>query len=83
MKRTIIQTAAVIFLAVLCGLAFVLVAGDDDPRHPMSFFEFISLKLIGIAAIYGCYRFGIVLKEHDLIPEWVTALTKELSEDEE
>lgn len=58
-------------LSVLFGIglfAFLILAGDDNPEHPMSMVDWFAIKLAAGAALYACVLAGKYLYRLGLLP---------------
>ena len=75
--KTCAQWTAFIALCLIGCLAFMLVAGDEDPTNPIPFSQFLLLKAAGGVGLYLCYRVGRWLHRHGYLPEYLDRMTEE------
>ncbi|MCF0187914.1 MAG: hypothetical protein HUK04_00245 [Bacteroidaceae bacterium] len=68
-KNTPKQWATMTALVSVGFLAFMVVAGDENPENPMNIGAFCLIKGAAMAVIYGCYRVGKILDRKGLLPE--------------
>lgn len=62
-----VQWAIVSVLFGIGFFAFLIIAGDENPEHPMSNADWFAIKIAAAAALYACglagkylYRLGIL-----------------------
>ena len=53
-----VQWAIVLALFGVGFLAFMIIAGDDDPANPLPLGKWFLIKAVAAALIYTCYRVG-------------------------
>lgn len=69
-QKKLIQYACFYTLATLGLIAFMVVAGDDDPYNPMPLSEWFLIKGAAAAACWLIWRIGKVLDQHGYMPEF-------------
>lgn len=65
-----VQWAILYGLFTIGFIALLVIAGDEDPRHPVSDAYFFGVKGAAAAVAYACYRIGRYLHSLGLLPEW-------------
>lgn len=63
-----VQWAIVTALFGVGFLAFMVIAGDDDPANPLPIGKWFLIKAVAAAIVYACYRFGRFLYSLGLLP---------------
>lgn len=58
-------------------LAFMVIAGDDDPANPLPLGKWFLIKAVAAAVVYACYRVGRFLYSLGLLPVMDIYLTEE------
>lgn len=71
-----VQWTAVWFLGIWGFLSFIVLAGEEDPRDPMTLGEFFLIKVAAMASLLLCCYVGKRLHKAGYLPE-------ELDEDDE
>lgn len=77
-----VQWAIVSILFGVGFLAFMVVAGDDNPEQPLPLWDWFMIKGIAAAVIYACYRAGKHLYNLGLLPVMDDDLLEEEDFDE-
>lgn len=67
--RKFIQWGILSVLMTVVFMAFVVLAGDDNPHDPMPLFKFLILKLSALAVLGGCVWVGKVCDSKGLLPD--------------
>lgn len=67
--RKFIQWGILSVLMTVVFMAFVVLAGDDNPYDPMPLFKFLILKLLALAVLGGCVWVGKVCDSKGLLPD--------------
>ena len=67
--RKFIQWGILSVLMTVGFLAFLVLAGEDNPYGPMPFFKFFILKLSALAVLGGCVWTGKVCDSKGLLPD--------------
>ena len=70
-RRALFQLVAVSALAFAGVAAIVMVAGDETPGCDVTHRDFVALKAVGAAALYGVYSGLRELRRHGLLPSWL------------
>lgn len=68
-RKSVIQYAILSVLFGIGFLAFMVLAGDDDPSNPLPFGQWLGIKLAAAAVIYLCVKVGKFLDSKGLIPD--------------
>lgn len=72
-----VQWAIVSALFGVGFLAFMVIAGDDDPANPLPLGKWFLIKAVAAAVAYACYRVGWFLYSLGLLPVMDIYLTEE------
>jgi uncharacterized membrane protein len=67
-RTKVIQWLNAAWLGAIGTLAFMVLAGDEDPNHPMGLFEFFAIKAAALAVCWGVYKIGAKLEAKGLTP---------------
>ncbi len=67
-KRKIIQQVNQYSLFAVGLVAFIALAGEEDPQNPVSFGDFCLIKGAALAVLLGCVGIGKLLGRHGLLP---------------
>lgn len=79
--KTCGQWAIFSTLLLVGFIAFMVVAGEEDPANPMSFGRFVLLKGAALAVLALCVWGGKWLHRHGCFPEYIDRELKEAEED--
>lgn len=63
------QWAILSAVCLVAFFAFMMLAGDEDPEHPLSLIAFLSVKAAALAVLIICYRVLVWLNRKGLLPD--------------
>jgi len=69
-KTRLIQWTIGIAIAAVGFTALMYLGADDDPEHPVSTLQFITIKGIALAVLYGCCKLVRPLEKRGLLPDF-------------
>lgn len=64
-------------LCFVCTIAFMVLAGDEDPMNPIPFGRWALIKAIAIVVIAVCVWIGKQLYKKGYLPEYIDTVTEE------
>lgn len=64
-----IQFAVLTLLCVVGSIAFLVLAGEDDPMNPMPICKWLLLKTISLTIIVACVCVGKFLHSKGYLPD--------------
>jgi len=73
------QWAVFLALCFIGCIAFMVLAGDDNPANPLPFSRWLLMKVVAGVVLYACYLCGRTLHRFGFLPEY---LDKTLSEED-
>lgn len=82
MNTTVKKCGQWAILSALCfigSIAFMVLAGDDDPANPLPFSRWLTIKAVAGVVLYACYLCGRTLHRFGFLPEY---LDKAVSEED-
>lgn len=68
-KSKAVQWTAMWVLALWGFASFIVLAGEEDPRNPMSLGEFFLIKCVAMASLLLCLYVGKRLYRAGYLPE--------------
>ena len=75
--KTCVQWAAFIALSLVGCVAFMVLAGDEDPANPIPFSRWLLLKAGAGVVLYLCYRVARRLHRLGFLPAYLDRITEE------
>lgn len=75
--KTYAQWAVFSALCLVGFVAFMVVAGDEDPMNPMPFARFFVLKMAALGVIALCVWIGKRLYRKGYLPEYLDKVVEE------
>lgn len=75
--RKFLQWAVLSALCFVGIVAFMVVAGDDDPNNPLPIGTWLLVKGVAMAVIALCVLTGKVLHRHGLLPDAIDKFNDE------
>lgn len=73
------QWALFLALCFIGLIAFIVLAGDDNPANPLPLSRWLLMKVVAGVVLYACYLLGRTLHRFGFLPEY---LDKTLSEED-
>lgn len=80
MKASIKKFAQWALFSALCFIgiiAFMILAGDEDPMNPMPFGRWLLIKTLAMVVIAVCVCCGKWLYKKRYLPEYIDTITEE------
>lgn len=68
-RKKVIQWSILSTLFSVGFLAFLVLAGEDDPQNPLPLGRWLTVKGCAAAVVYFCIKLGKYLDRKGLIPE--------------
>lgn len=69
--------AAISALTVIGSMAFMVMAGDENPEQPMSVGVFLLVKAISMFILVGCLLTVRYMYQHGYMPDLLNRLAEE------
>lgn len=76
-KSEIFKWAILSALLMIGTIAFMVLAGEDDPMKPLPLSRWLLMKAVAGLVLYACYIFGRILYRLGLLPEYVDRMANE------
>lgn len=70
MKKKILQWSIYLALGAWGFYSFLVLAGDEDPAHPMILSKFCTIKIIALSSLALCGKTAQICNRRGLLPEF-------------